>query len=447
MRVVIVGAGLAGCVIASQLKDDFEVTLIHSPNLPQVTGHGYEHTLNPCIGAGLGGTTRYWHNVLIQIDKRCLRNSSSWLTNLERFIVPASRIFGLDFAESRRRVDESLLGLIRDDHLPHGLNFGEPQFVPRRRTCTKDLLDDSIHLVEADIQSYQFLGSRVTAALSSSGPAVVGDVFIDATGGLGVFQTLGQLNALKHKDLSNNIDGSYEDHLCGYLGAVEFTDTFRVCQLHGKAEGKGGWHWRVPLVYDTGAGYRIALYCFPRLRLKNESIKGSRHLLSDLRNGINILRGIKELLFSPSNIYNLISFYFGDSKYCKTYEVFAVLEHPQDCGRVHFEMGSRSIELHANLPARLQSDLQKSFQKMVSWFGASVKSSNFYEQIGLDTGAHYSGTFPINGSVNEHYLVHGVDNLFVAGGAVLPETGYSNTGLTITAQALALSESLRSNYL
>lgn len=447
MRVVVVGAGLAGCVIASHLKDDFEVTLIHSPTLPQVTGHGYEHTLNPCIGAGLGGTTRYWHNVLIQIDKRCLRNSSSWLMSLDRFIVPASKIFGLDFVESRRRVDESLLDLIRDDHLPHGLNFGEPQFVPRRRTCTKDLLDGSIRLVETNIQSYQFSDSAVTAALPSSGPPVGGDIFIDATGGLGVLQTLGRRDGEKQKGPASDICASYEDHLCGFLGSIEFTDTYRVCQLQGKAEGKGGWRWRVPLVYETGAGYRIALYCFPRLRLKNESIKSSRHLLSDLRNGINVFSGVKDLLFSPSNIYNLISFYSGDSKHCKTYEVFAVLEHPQGCGRVFFEMGARSVELHANLPARLQSDFQRAFREIVSWFGASIKSSTFYEKVSLDTGAHYSGTFPINRSVDEHYRVYGVDNLFVAGGAVLPETGYSNTGLTITAQALALSESLRSNYL
>lgn len=447
MRVVVVGAGLAGCVVASRLSDDFEVTLIHSPTVPQVTGYGYDHTLNPCIASGLGGTTRYWHNVLIQIDQRCLRNSSNWLKNLKRFIAPASKIFGLDFVESRRRVDESLLDLVRDNDLPQGLSFGEPQFVPRRRMCTKDLLDGSIRLMETHIQSYQFSDSGVTAALPSSGPPIVGDIFIDATGGLGVLQTLGRRDEEKKKGMDGNICASYEDHLCGFLGAIEFTDTYRVSQLHGTAEGEGGWRWRVPLVYETRAGYRIALYFFPRLRLKNESIKSSRHLLSDLRNGINVFSGIKDLLFSPSNIYNLISFYSGDSKHCKTYEVFAVLEHPQGCGRVHFDLSAKSIELHANLPACLQSDLQKSFKEILSWLGASVKSSTFYEKISLDTGAHFSGTFPVNRSVDEHYRVHGVDNLFVAGGAVLPETGYSNTGLTITAQALALSELLRSNYL
>jgi choline dehydrogenase-like flavoprotein len=52
-------------------------------------------------------------------------------------------------------------------------------------------------------------------------------------------------------------------------------------------------------------------------------------------------------------------------------------------------------------------------------------------------------TDPSKGVVDEHCRVHGVDNLYVAGGSVFPTGGYANPTLTIAALALRLADRLR----
>jgi len=50
---------------------------------------------------------------------------------------------------------------------------------------------------------------------------------------------------------------------------------------------------------------------------------------------------------------------------------------------------------------------------------------------------------PAHGVVDERCRVHGVANLYISGGSVLPTGGYANPTLTIAALALRLADHLR----
>jgi choline dehydrogenase-like flavoprotein len=50
---------------------------------------------------------------------------------------------------------------------------------------------------------------------------------------------------------------------------------------------------------------------------------------------------------------------------------------------------------------------------------------------------------PKRGVVDEHCRVHGVSNVFVAGGAVFPTGGYANPTLTIVALAVRLADHVK----
>ena len=68
----------------------------------------------------------------------------------------------------------------------------------------------------------------------------------------------------------------------------------------------------------------------------------------------------------------------------------------------------------------------------------------------LSGGWHHMGTArmhtdPKQGVVDANCKVHGVANLYVAGGAVYPTGGAVNPTLTVVAMALRLSDHLRSN--
>ena len=82
-------------------------------------------------------------------------------------------------------------------------------------------------------------------------------------------------------------------------------------------------------------------------------------------------------------------------------------------------------------------------------FDESALRSYLIEQAAkFDSGAHQLGTTrmsatPAAGVVDGDGMLHGVGDLFVAGGSVFATSGYANPTLTIVALALRLAAHLR----
>src|SRR3982750_2875975 len=76
-RVVVIGAGLCGSVLSTLLRNDFQVTLVEQgkkkkPLFDDVDCPTGELNTSINRAEGLGGTTNYWHNALIELDDRDL---------------------------------------------------------------------------------------------------------------------------------------------------------------------------------------------------------------------------------------------------------------------------------------------------------------------------------------------------------------------------------------
>src|SRR5215467_13077878 len=70
--VVIIGAGLAGSLLASRLAYRHRVTVIEQSRASaplRVIDRGRAARLDPHVGMGLGGTTHLWHNGLIELEE------------------------------------------------------------------------------------------------------------------------------------------------------------------------------------------------------------------------------------------------------------------------------------------------------------------------------------------------------------------------------------------
>ncbi|MGH7435299.1 MAG: NAD(P)-binding protein, partial [Polyangiaceae bacterium] len=72
-RVVVIGAGLCGSVVATLLRNDFKVTVIEQgtkkrPLFRDIDCSTGEVNTSINRAEGLGGTTNYWHNALIELD-------------------------------------------------------------------------------------------------------------------------------------------------------------------------------------------------------------------------------------------------------------------------------------------------------------------------------------------------------------------------------------------
>ena len=79
-RVVVIGAGLCGSVVSTLLRNDFDVTVVEQGHKKKPLFNDVDCTtgeLNTSINRaeGLGGTTNYWHNALIELDDKDLRKA------------------------------------------------------------------------------------------------------------------------------------------------------------------------------------------------------------------------------------------------------------------------------------------------------------------------------------------------------------------------------------
>ncbi|MEO8550390.1 MAG: hypothetical protein ABI678_10465, partial [Kofleriaceae bacterium] len=79
-RVVVIGAGLCGSVVSTLLRNDFEVTVVEQgrkkkPLFDDVDCATGELNTSINRAEGLGGTTNYWHNALIELDDKDLKKA------------------------------------------------------------------------------------------------------------------------------------------------------------------------------------------------------------------------------------------------------------------------------------------------------------------------------------------------------------------------------------
>src|SRR6266700_3586844 len=103
--IVIIGAGLAGSLIASRLATRHRVVVIEQSqrNAPvHVIDRGRAAAIDPHVGAGFGGTTALWHNGLIEPEER---DYAAWplaAAELQKYIPAAhAALSGADIARVR----------------------------------------------------------------------------------------------------------------------------------------------------------------------------------------------------------------------------------------------------------------------------------------------------------------------------------------------------------
>lgn len=431
MKLIIVGAGLGGCTLATQLSNSFDVTLLYSRSKINIRSVGYKQKLLQPTADGLGGTTQLWHNVLIEIDETSLSSEANSQNALyTQYYNQAAELFGLDLEMAKKMVERKQTSGPLSFPSNSGLRFGKAQFIPRLRFNSKTFLTDEVSVEEFDVLGYHHSNGVVTGVSDGVG-TIEGDIFVDACGGLGSLRTLGKLSGSRGKR-------PVEDHYCGFVGSFGLLDRSCVEQIQGRLPTANSWSWRVPIVFRTETGFDIALYLYPSFMLAGNVFKSNNKSLLELRNRQNIVKNLFKMISSPSDMLRIIDFYslgFFESGF----EVFAVLQHPQRFGEVTYY--DEIIEINSLLPKQIDVELREAFNCLVGGL-PGVKDARFYDACTLDTGAHFSGTFQDLGST------HGsLSNLYVAGGAALGQTGYSNSGLSIVAQAIGLAHRIRSRYL
>jgi choline dehydrogenase-like flavoprotein len=106
------------------------------------------------------------------------------------------------------------------------------------------------------------------------------------------------------------------------------------------------------------------------------------------------------------------------------------------------ELDHRTAELMAGTVGEELARLGLGRLRLEPWLGDSAWSRH------MNSSYHHMGTTrmsasPENGVVDPDCMVHGVDQLFVAGSSTFPAAGFANPTLTIAALAIRLADHLK----
>jgi choline dehydrogenase-like flavoprotein len=108
--------------------------------------------------------------------------------------------------------------------------------------------------------------------------------------------------------------------------------------------------------------------------------------------------------------------------------------------RLHWSWGAHAQTTLDTVRSIVISELESAALGKVELIGSRTPDPNAHHHAGTTRMARD----PHFGVVDSDSLVHGVDNLYVAGASVFPTAGYANPTLTIVALATRLADHLHS---
>jgi len=460
-RVVIVGAGLGGCFAAHGLADTHDVTIVEldapaATLQARVRDLGAPAITEPHIGNGLGGTTELWHNGLIQVDERIFE--AAWPFRKDELDPYYERAYPF-LAGVPIQVVESAVRTLRQKYLDAGLpNLMLPGlFYPRTRRNAWEVLklERRVRLVRGEAVGFQHDGERISHVVvrSKAGDErLEGDGFVLSAGGLGTPLLLQRLARTLPVPALANAGRFYEDHPMGFVGEMTMrSPLYRFWNFD--APGTGG-NLRMPLVVEQD-GLHVSFQIRPAANFyRTGRMKRVHSIVSDIRNNrfnpVNYFR----LLTHWDDVLDILSFRFGIRLPTTRYSLLMVAQQPPSDRRAISEgvderTGRPTIERDWELAPEYLATLEKAIAHVLDRLdGIATEVNLFSDWRTLESAAHHSGTArmaasPSDGVCDAHARVHGVQNLSIADGSVIPGCGIANTGLTIAALALRLADHLR----
>jgi choline dehydrogenase-like flavoprotein len=439
--IVIIGAGLAGSLLASRLAARHRVIVIEQARRSaplRVIDRGRAAGLDPHLGMGLGGTTYLWHNGLIELEPGDYAGWPLRADDLARHIAAAhTALSGASLARVREIAAELRNGFAAAG-VPEKL-LGSPMFYPaQRRNLWHAENQRGVDTVIGRVERLDLADGRVRGAVLFGGAApVAGDVFILAAGGLGSPAILQASGASAFA----NAGRFYFDHPVGFVGEVALTADLNRLWNRFDAGLQGS--VRLPLVI-TARGRKFAFY----LRPAGPTALEAKSVLSDLRNNPFDPRLHLQLLLHSNDIVEALSLRAGINIPTRRFVLYMSAEQrPQEERAIAGSPGA--VTRDWRLDDEFFRAAQDAIQGLLDALAPITARSTVFDHwaTGLETAAHHCGTCRMaasaeSGVADADGRVFGAENLYVCDGSAIPAAGYANTGLTIGALALRLAEEI-----
>ncbi len=455
-KVVVIGGGLAGCLLCNELAGQAEVTLleigrkeaISYPNL------GYDRkqlAAVPTLCHGAGGTTNLWHNGLIPI-----RNEDV-----------SDPVFGAVLSEARAFTDRAAAALFFA-HEPFSTAYekvlSDISDIAARLGVFPDGLDCLIypkkykplsvdHRVSAffQVERIGFVcdGRRLIRVQATSGGetrTLEADALVVAAGALGSPLVLGPLLAAAGAD-PEPLGLGFIDHPMGFVGKVRFKPAaaqgFR--QLSMLDRGAFVSRNAVRLKSDCGR-YTCAAFLRPAMTMDNRlAIYKYKSLLGASSGPERLKNACSWKLLHPDILAEIVSHLCGWNLPSRVYNILFIAEQRRAGNRVYQAGGQLRVDWSVS-PQEL-AIYRRLLEKLADLLAPMAEAVNIETGITEDwlwSAAHHSGTIAMGEDegalIDRDLRLHCCDNAYVCDGSVLQEHSYANTGLTIGQLAMRLAE-------
>jgi hypothetical protein len=456
-QVVVIGAGLGGCLVADRLADRAEVTIVEqgaSDGL-YLVDEGLPLRIAPYAGSGLGGATRFWANGLIE---PALSSYADWpfaADVLDPWMEESHQLLG---GTSRATVGadaEALASFAAAAGIDPAL-VGRPLFYPARtRNVWESLgLAERVATVRGYVDELEVDGagrvSAVGARTLEGRVRLEADLVVLAAGGLGTPALLQRLPGQAEGEVAGQAGRHYDDHPSAFV--AEFTGPAELVRLWDEVGPATGGNVRLPLVVDLG-GCSCAFYVRPvapyRSAQRYGRFSAARERLVDRPWSPGSYAG---LLSRPVDLAALAAERAGvlGSGDPTRFNLFMIAGVPPAADSYVWQRDPlEPVHRRWRIEPEHLALMRESVATVLARLGGLIDAVEEYAgwEGRLESGAHHSGTArlaadPATGVCDADGKVFELHNLYVGDGALIPWSGFANTGLTIGALALRLAAHL-----
>jgi len=446
-RVVVIGAGLCGSLVATLLRNDFEVTVVEQGRKQKPLFDDVDcptGDLNTSInrGEGLGGTTNYWHNALIELDDNDLIKAGIEPKGMRPYYAKAWSFFlnDSDLAECNKAWEANKAVV------EHGGATVAHMVLPQTRHNLWKLANqkypgDQIEVVYGHAEKIS--DGVVEVKQGDRIIRIEADYVIASAGGLAtpvlLAKSLGQ---------EAGFVPGYHDHPMAYVAKVKLAPESRLKQISCttllSAEVRAG------LTYETD-GLKTAVYLRPAADMRLGSITGpARYILSDLRNDPFSPKKIMMLLGNLEAVREAILFKTRLGFRGNYFSLLILGEQTPLATRGIQMRGTHKPLLNWEVTPEELRSYEQSVARFLAEFADDILESKVvpHGTWAFRNAAHHSGT--ANQFV-EHtrdttlafYAVKDIPHAYVMDGSILRAAGIANSGLTLIALGFKLAEHLR----
>jgi hypothetical protein len=455
--VLIVGAGLGGCFLADALAESWRVTVVELGTTQlqlqqRIVDTDRPAITRPHVGAGLGGSTTVWHNGLIEIDEQTFRDKWPFAkAELLPYYARAFPVLAGVSSECAQQATKDLRQKLVDNGLPpdklrdglyyprHRLNVWQALKLKGRVELVRGEVSDLIPGKAGQIDS-------VVVSTAAGAERLTADVVVVAAGGLATPLLLQRLAKLLPLPALDHAGCHYEDHPCGFIGDVMFDQPIHKLWNYSVAGGNGS--LRLPMVVRED-GLLVSFQLRPAVQFRPR--KRVVSVLNDLRNKPFDPRNYYRLLFLWDDVLEILSFRFGIHLPTRQYSLLMIAQQPPSIGRAVWQDDpGGAIYRRWTMPTDYLSTLNAAIAQVLGTMKDKIRNVSLFDNWvdDLYSSSHHSGTArmadsPGAGVCNRDGRVHGIPNLYVCDGSLIPGSGCANTGLTIAALALRLADHLK----